>query len=63
MNGPYQIKNLENQGKEKGTIDSPHFFHITTGQNIKKSIIFHAQIKTKCQKYQIKSLFEEITQL
>ena len=57
MNGPYQIKNLENQGQDKGTIESPYFFHITTGKKSKKkSVLFHAQIANKYFKYQVKGL-------
>ena len=59
MNGPYKIKNLENQGQDKGTIESPHFFHITTGEKIKKSILFHAQIANKYFKYQVKAIGAE----
>ena len=32
MNQPYDIENLENQGKLIGDIDEPYFFKITAGQ-------------------------------
>ena len=59
MNWPYQIKNLGNQGQEKGTIDSPYFYHITTGEKIKKSLIFHCQIRQKYHRYHIKAIGAE----
>ena len=59
MNGPYKIKNLENQRQNIGTIESPHFFHITTGKRCKKSLLFHAQIEQSCHTYQIKSVGSE----
>ena len=40
MNGPYNIPNLENQGKEVGTINQPHFYQITSGQKHGKSLIY-----------------------
>ena len=42
---PYVIKNLENQNQEIGTIQKPHFFHVTSGQRDTKSLLFKAQIK------------------
>ena len=59
MNGPYQIRNLGNQGQEKGTIYSPYFYHITTGEKIKKSLIFHCQIRQKYHRYHIKAIGAE----
>ena len=44
METSYEIPNLINQGKNVGTCKNPFFFHITTGERIKKSAIFHAQI-------------------
>ena len=53
MNQPYNIENLENQGKLIGDIDEPHFFKITAGQRDGKSLIYHAQIETKYFMYRI----------
>ena len=42
---PYIIKNVENQNLEIGTVQKPHFFHVTSGVRDSKSLLFHAQIK------------------
>ena len=47
MNGPYTIPNLENQGKNVGTINLPYLYQITSGQRHAKSLIFHFQIERK----------------
>ena len=39
METSYEIPNLINQGKNVGTCKNPFFFHITTGERIKKSAI------------------------
>ena len=45
MDGPYQFKNLENQGINVGTISEPYFYEISAGQNDRKSLLFYAQIE------------------
>ena len=55
MDGPYQIKNLENQRKNVGTIQEPFFYHITTGERARKSLIFHAQIGSSYHQYTIRT--------
>ena len=41
---PYIIKNVENQNLEIGTVQKPHFFHVTSGVRDSKSLLFHAQM-------------------
>ena len=36
----YEIPNIINQGKNIGTCKNPYFFHITTGERIKKLQFF-----------------------
>ena len=59
MNGPYNIPNLENQGKEVGTINQPFFYQITSGQKHGKSLIYHAQIRKRYYRYTFKSCSSE----
>ena len=39
MDGPYQFKNLENQGINIGTNSEPYFYEISAGQNDRKMAI------------------------
>ena len=32
MDGPYELKNVENQGRTVETIKEPHFYDISAGQ-------------------------------
>ena len=59
MNGPYNIPNLENQGKEVGTINQPFVYQITSGQKHGKSLIYHAQIRKRYYRYTFKSCSSE----
>ena len=59
MNGPYTIPNLENQGKNVGTINLPYLYQITSGQRHAKSLIFHFQIEKKYFRYHLKNLSSE----
>ena len=59
MNGTYTIPNLENQGKNIGTINHPYFYQITSGQQHGKSLIYHAQIGKKYFRYHLKNLSSE----
>ena len=59
----YEIPNIINQGKNIGTCNNPYFFHITTGERIKKSAIFHAQIGTKYHEYYIRQVNSETLNL
>ena len=63
METSYEIPNLINQGKNVGTCKNPFFFHITTGERIKKSAIFHAQIGEKYHKYYIRQVNSETLNL
>ena len=64
MNQPYNIENLENQGKLIGDIDEPYFFKISAGQRDSKSLIYHAQIGTQYFMYRIhKNVNRESIQL
>ena len=64
MNQPYNIENLENQGKLIGDIDEPYFFKISAGQRYSKSLIYHAQIGTQYFMYRIhKNVNRESIQL
>ena len=36
----YEIPNIINQGKNVGTCNNPYFFHITSGERIKKSAMW-----------------------
>ena len=56
MENSYEIPNLENKKNDVGTCQKPFFYHITTGQFIKKSSVFHAQIQQKYHQYHIKSV-------
>ena len=53
---PYTIKNVENQNLEIGTLQKPHFFHVTSGQTDTKSLLFHAQIKKGYYMYLIRQV-------
>ena len=59
MNGSYTIPNLENQGKNVGTINLPYLYQITSGQQQGKSLIFHFQIGKKYFRYHLKNLSSE----
>ena len=59
----YEIPNIINQGKNIGTCNNPYFFHITTGERIKKNAIFHAQIGTKYHEYYIRQVNSETLNL
>ena len=63
MEGPYQIKNLENQRQEVGTVQQPFFYHITTGERAKQSLIFHAQIQRSYHRYTIRQTNAETLNL
>ena len=63
MEGPYNIKNLENQRLEVGTVQQPFFYHITTGQRVKESLIFHAQIQRSYHRYTIRQTNAETLNL
>ena len=63
METSYEIPNLINQGKNVGTCKNPYFFHITTGQRVKKTAIFHAQIGTNYYEYYIRWVNSETLNL
>ena len=63
METSYEISNLNNQGKNVGSCSNPFFYHITTGQRIRKSAIFHAQIGTKYHEYHIQRVNSETLNL
>ena len=63
MEASYEIPNLINQGKNVGTCKNPYFFHITSGERVKKTAIFHAQIGTNYYEYYIRWVNSETLNL